>query len=492
MNKQKIICVGAGLAAINFIRHLPKEIELVWVLNEGYQKSNSYLAKGGVAVSFPGDVESHIEDTLVAGASACDEQLVREVIGASEQVFTSMKKSGILFDEEALQEGGHSQARIQHVSDQTGKFVIEHLWQEVLKRRNTRLLFNYCASDILCENNAFKGLQLSHRITGEQMLVYGSALVLATGGVGNLYSMNTNAITVNGSALGMAIRAGLKTKNLEFVQFHPTKLYSPYNSSQVLVTEAFRGAGAVLVSESGYAFMDDIHPLASLAPRDIVALGMFNQMKKDGVLHVYLDYSALSDDEFQTKFPYLFQQARRSTWHKNKRMPVAPAAHYLCGGLKVNANCKTSMLGVYAIGEVACTGLHGANRLASNSLLELFYFSEKLAKNISDDIQVIEEKDTILESLSPVSQLDLAKYEKQMQCIMWQNFGIVRTSSGMHAGLSKLQELEFQLCMLAEASIPYRRLFNSLQAAICIAKSAYNRKQSLGCHVVKQDNVCAL
>lgn len=492
MNKQRIICVGAGLAAINFVRNLPKEIELIWVLNEGYQKSNSYLAKGGVAVSFPGDVEAHIEDTLLAGASVCDEQVVREVIGASELVFSSLKKSGILFDMEALKEGGHSQARIQHVSDQTGKFLIEHLWQEVLKRRNTRLLFNYFACDIIHKKNAFKGLVLSHLIKGEQMAVYGSALVLATGGVGNLFSKNTNATTVNGSALGMAIRAGLQTKNLEFVQFHPTKLFSPDNRSQVLVTEAFRGAGAVLVNESGYAFMDDIHPLGSLAPRDIVALGMYNQMKKHGVSHVYLDYSALSNDEFKAKFPYLYQQSSRSSWYKDKHMPVAPAAHYLCGGLQVCADCKTSMKDVYAIGEAACTGLHGANRLASNSLLELFYFSEKLAKNISLDMPTTAEKDAILECLAPLSQIDLATYEKQMQTIMWQSFGIVRTASGMHAGLSQLQELEFQLSKLAEASIPYRSLLHSLQAAICMAKSAYLRKQSLGCHVVEQENVCAM
>lgn len=484
---KRVICVGSGLASINFVNNLPEHVELIWVLGKGSRYTNSYLAKGGIAISgLPNDLEEHIADTLNAGAGLCNKQIVKEVLGQSGEVFNKLKKEGVLFDETPGKEGGHSRARIQHVSDQTGKFLVEQFWQQALKRNNTQLMFDWVISDLILEEDVCVGTLACNMLTGEHLGLYADAVVLATGGAGNLYQYHTNSQEVNGEGYSIAHRAGAKMRDMEFVQFHPTKLYSEKGRENVLVTEAFRGAGAKLIGENGKEFMNAIHPMASLAPRDIVSLGIYKQMIHDDSPYVWLDYSAMDEKTFKEDFPYLYGVIFHKAYKDEKRIPVTPAAHYLCGGVEVDSFGRSSVMGLYAIGEIARTGLHGANRLASNSLLELFYFSEKLAHHITKDLVGGRCEVERLPKLELTCSFDLKPFMADLKQIMWEHFGIIRTPGQMFNGLTKLNRMHFELQETQDDSIAFRRFMNSLETAILIATSAIEQKESIGCHQLKQ------
>lgn len=484
---KRVICVGSGLASINFVNNLPEHVELIWVLGKGSRHTNSYLAKGGIAISsLPEDLEEHIADTLVAGAGLCNKKIVKEVLGNSGEILNKLKKEGVLFDEVPGKEGGHSRARIQHVSDQTGKFLVDQFWQQALKRNNTQLMFDWIITDLIVEDDVCDGVIVSNLLSGEQLGLYADAVILATGGAGNLYQYHTNSPEVNGEGYAIAKRAGAKMADMEFIQFHPTKLYAERGRENVLVTEAFRGAGAKLIGENGKEFMNSIHAMGSLAPRDVVSLGIYKQMLHDDSPYVWLDYSNLDEVKFKEDFPYLYGVIFHKSYKAEKRIPVTPAAHYLCGGVDVDANSRASVLGLYAIGEIARTGLHGANRLASNSLLELFYFSQKLAQNISNELVGGWCEVERLPKLDVNCSFDLKPYMAELKLIMWEHFGIIRTPGQMFNGLTKLNKMHYDLVQTDEASLPYKRFINSLETAILIATSAIEQKESIGCHQLKQ------
>lgn len=484
---ESVIVIGSGLAAIHFVNCLPENIEISWVLGKGNNQSNSYLAKGGIAIStLNKDLKEHIQDSIVAGCGICNENIVREVVEGSKDVFSRLKREGILFDEEPSKEGGHSRSRIQHVSDQTGKFLVEQLWQQILKKRNTRLLFNWVLADLVIEGNACVGTDICNLKTGSQRRIFADGIVLATSGCGNLFQYHTNSNEANGEGYAIASRAGAKLRDMEFMQFHPTKLYSENLNENILITEAFRGAGAKLVGQHEKDFMLQYYKMGSLAPRDIVALGIYKQMIHDGSPYVWLDFSEVNEDDFRNKFPYLFEIISHKSYLKDQKIPVTPAAHYQCGGVEVDAHCRTNIARLFAVGEVARTGLHGANRLASNSLLELLYFSEKLANTISQMPTLVERDTILLPNLKLGNSIEIADLMKELKYLMWDCFGIVRTQKQMTNGLIKLNRMHQNLLQIDTETLAHKRFKNALETAIIIAISALNRNESIGCHQLQQ------
>jgi L-aspartate oxidase len=487
---KRVAVIGSGLAAISFILQLPEEIQVIWIAGEGPGLSNSYLAKGGIAVSHSiDDKYSHLTDTKLAGAFLGNDAIMKEVTFGSEEVFHWIEQQGIHFDKNPSREGGHSQNRIEHLSDQTGKFLVAHLWEKLRVERKVILLENHFALELLVQKGKSIGVKVGDAAHEKEMDIYASATVLATGGSGNLFERNTNAVGANGEGIGMAFEAGAELEQMEFVQFHPTRLYDPAGRRNILVTEAFRGAGAFLCNTKGEDFMKTIHPLGSLAPRDVVSLGMYHQMDKDNVPFLQLNFSAVKEEVFQRDFPYLYNEVKNEPYFKLGWIPVTPAAHYQCGGIKVNASSETQLTGLFAIGEVACTGLHGANRLASNSLLELFYFGSKLANYLPNTLQKSGELWRSEPKPLPTTFPQLSIYIKEVNGLMWHHFGILRTQEKMKLGLNRLKELKQDILSTPHMSIEKKRLLNRMTCAIQIAQSALLRIQSLGCHQCLDDGM---
>ncbi len=480
---KRVVCIGGGLAAIYFSLVLSEEIELYLILGEGPEDSNSYLAKGGIAVSLDiADQSAHIKDTLVAGAGLCDPQIVKEVIENSSSILQDLKARGLYFDSNPSKEGGHSIARIQHISDQTGKFLVEKLWADLKKRKNTHFLYHTVATQLIIEKGICKGLTIANYLEGTCKNIFADNVVLASGGCGNLYAQHTNGIGANGEGAGMAMRAGLLLQDMAFIQFHPTKMYLEGKLENILVTEAFRGAGAVLRDNKGDDFMKDLHPLSSLAPRDIVSLGMFLNMEESKEKHVWLDFSKVDTQHFMLSFPYLFDAVKRAGFLSQEKIPVTPAAHYQCGGVLVDSNSASSIPGLFAIGEVARTGLHGANRLASNSLLELFHFAAKLASSEIIQTNNYGAGEDELISLKIQKPLELLPIENNLKELMWHSFGICRNLAHMEIAKG---ELDSFLPIIKNFEADYlfaKRLRNRIETAKAIAIAAIERTESLGCH----------
>ncbi len=486
---KRVAVIGGGLAAISFILQLPEEVQVIWITGEGATLSNSFLAKGGIAISHSvEDKKRHVTDTIEAGALVGKEQIIEEVIFGGEAVYQWIQKQGIIFDANPGREGGHSQHRIEHISDQTGKFLVAHFFEKLRKERKVILLENHFAINLLQEEGKCKGVLVADAIHETVMNVYADAIVLACGGSGNLFERNTNAIGANGEGIGMAIKAGVEVAQMEFVQFHPTRLFDPAGRRNILVTEAFRGAGAFVCNAQGLDFMKDLHPLGSLAPRDIVSLGMYHQMEMEGAPFLRLNFMAVKESTFQTDFPFLYNEVKNEPYFQQGWIPVTPAAHYQCGGIMVNEHSESRLKGLYALGEVACTGLHGANRLASNSLLELFYFSTKLAHHLPNVLQDSEEiwRSEPKPMGNHFPQLSL--YMKEISGLMWHHFGIVRWQEKMEIGIERLKQLQRNILSIQEDSIEKIRLLNRLSCALSIAQAAFERKNSLGCHQRKEDS----
>ncbi|MCF8427960.1 MAG: FAD-binding protein [Bacteroidia bacterium] len=486
MNNKKVICIGNGLAAIFFALLLDESIDLVWVMENSPEQSNSYLAKGGIAVSLtPEDQEKHIQDTLTAACGLADPIVVRSIIKNGPNLLAKLKSYGLLFDETKSKEGGHSTSRIEHISDQTGKFIVSHLWQLAKKRKNTQFLNHTVLLDILVDNHISKGVELVDKQTGEISIEESECIVLATGGIGNLFRVTSNGIGANGEGLSIAHKRGAEVKNAAFVQFHPTLLYQRNQGTPVLVTEAFRGDGAILKGMNGEDLMASVHPLGSLAPRDIVSLNLASYMAKSKSQFVWLDFNGLNQEKLEAKFPYLFRVAKIQESFSDYKIAVTPAAHYHCGGLQTDEKGMTNITGLFAIGELANTGLHGANRLASNSLLELLHVGEKLATHLNQ-VDFGAGKSV---SIKKIMQLNESYHAAaalfQLKEIMWNNFGIKRTIKGMEKGYEQLHHLQHQLLTQNPGNLSIKRTISKIGAGLLVADAALELDNSIGCHFVE-------
>jgi len=392
------LVIGGGLAGLATALSLAEELHVVLLVKKDLMESNTRYAQGGMAaVLDPEDnFELHVEDTLGAGAGLCDRSVVEFVVKNGPKAVTRLVDWGVSFDDSdgapaLAREGGHSRRRIARVKDQTGLAVQNTLVRRVRAHPRIEVLENHMAVDLIARHRAPGAQESSERIegvyalaldSGEVETISASVTVLATGGAGKVYLYTSNPDIASGDGVAMAYRAGARIANMEFMQFHPTCLFHP-KAKSFLISEALRGEGGILRTKSGKAFMSDAHPMKELAPRDIVARNIDEVLKVEGDECVYLDMTHLDANILRERFPNIFAKCLSLGIDMGETpIPVVPAAHYMCGGVQVDTRSRTSLPGLWAVGEVSSTGLHGANRLASNSMLECAAFAFSAADDI--------------------------------------------------------------------------------------------------------------
>src|SRR6266404_612154 len=389
MKQYDFVVIGSGVAGLSLSLHLAPHGNVAIVTKRRSADSNTAWAQGGVAcvTSVEDSFDLHIEDTLVAGAGLCDQEAVRTIITEGPAAVRDLMRIGVQFDERIMEdgqreldlgrEGGHSKRRVLHYQDTTGREIEQRLLDAVAKEPNIRLLDNHMGVDLITTGklgytteDRVIGVYVLHEASGNVETIRSDRVILTTGGCGKVYLYTTNPDIATGDGVAMAWRAGVTIANMEFVQFHPTCLFHP-KAKSFLISEAVRGEGGILRNNRGEDFMKRYDSRGSLAPRDIVARAIDAEIKRSGAQCVFLDIAHKPPEFIQERFPHIYETCLRFGVDMSKQpIPVVPAAHYQCGGVKTDMNGATSLAGLYAIGEVGCTGLHGANRLASNSLLE--------------------------------------------------------------------------------------------------------------------------
>ncbi len=457
-----VVIVGTGIAALALALKMAHSKQVLILTKDKIPSTNSAMAQGGIAavVDKTDSFSKHIEDTLTAGAGLCRHEAVHNFIEQAPERIKDLINWGVQFDHGLTREGGHSARRILHFEDQTGSEIHKKLWLQVKEHSNIQILENHFAIDLLVNKKidpattgptAITGVYALDKISGEVKVIKAGATVLATGGAGKVYLYTSNWSGATGDGIAMAYRAGARVANLEFMQFHPTCLYHK-DSRNFLITEAIRGEGGELINSQGEAFMKKHHPLGSLAPRDIVARGIDAEMKKTGEPCVYLDITHKPVEFLKSHFPHIFSKCLEFGIDMSKQpIPVVPAAHYLCGGVVSDIFGQTDLLGLFAIGETACTGFHGANRLASNSLLECLTMAHNCAEVLNRDWEKI--KNSTHVSVEPSDwarpsntdsdeMIVIAHMWEEIRRLMWNYVGIVRSTKRLERAQHRLQNIK--------------------------------------------------
>jgi len=504
MLKTEVLIIGSGLAALTTALHLAPHKQVTLLTKRELMDGASAWAQGGIAAVLDShdSVESHIRDTLVAGAGLCNESVTRFVASQAREMVDWLVNQGVTFTRDdssdtgyhLTREGGHSERRVVHAADATGRAVQTSLADKVRSHPNIRLLENHLAIDLITgrhtggDERRVYGVYALNNETGQVDTFSAGYTVLATGGAGKVYLYTTNPDTATGDGIAMAWRAGCRVGNMEFIQFHPTCLYLPQAKS-FLITEAVRGEGGILKLPDGSRFMLDHDPRAELAPRDIVARAIDYEMKKRGLDCVYLDISHKPARFIIEHFPNIFRQL--SEWGidmTHEPIPVVPAAHYTCGGVASDMFGCTDLCNLYAVGEVAFTGLHGANRLASNSLLECMVFGRAAARHILESTPSV--STTIPEwDESRVTDADeeivIAHNWAELRRFMWDYVGIVRTNKRLARAAHRIKLLQDEIDEFYRnfrVSHDLIELRNLVMTADLIVRSAMLRHESRGLH----------
>ena len=507
-SKYSTIIIGSGISGlyaslkVEQQANLPDGIVLVTKSNLG--ESNSNYAQGGMVgvmkENKKDSISSHISDTIKAGAGLSEFNTVKFISENSDKVIKDLLNFGVEFDRNEkgeltfTLEAAHSVNRVLHSGgDATGRMIEQALCKKVSENKNIDVYEQSVAVDLLVNSKSeCKGVLIFNDVTKEYETIYSPVVILATGGIGQLYKYTTNPIGATGDGLALAYNAGAVMQDMEFVQFHPTALAIDGDENRFLISEAVRGEGAKLVDADGVQFMSKYDERLELAPRDIVTRANFNEMKIHNTDCVYLNATCIDSAKIKKRFPTISKKCLDNGIDMTKDfIPVAPAAHYYMGGVKTNIEGETSINGLFAIGEVASTGLHGGNRLASNSLLECvvcayeaanFLKKEKLdaPKQIDEKIKhTIEQYSEEIDS----DEIDVRDLKKELQDIMWTCVGILRDEKSLKTGIQKLDELssKFQrkVCCLSRAEYEFR---NMLTVAKLIAECALERKESRGAH----------
>ena len=497
-----VIVVGAGIAGQSAALRLARAGRRVLLLAKSeLGHSASYWAQGGIAAALDSDddVTSHAKDTLDAGAGLSQREAVTTVTGAAPDLIRWLDELGVPFsrtpqgDFHLGMEGGHSARRIVHAQDATGKAIMQTLEAQVLSHPNIRILQDHTVLDILVSadgkgHRVCRGVQIMDTVAAELVTLRGPKVILASGGAAGIYQSSTNPAASTGDGIAMAWRAGCRVANLEFVQFHPTALYDPESAQSLLISEALRGEGAQLLLPNGERFMLRYDERAELAPRDIVARGIFEQMLENDLSHVLLDISFRSADFINEHFPSIAEAClQRGIDITKTPIPVAPAAHYTCGGIVTDKVGQTDVNGLFAIGECAFTGLHGANRLASNSLLEGLVFGQESAAAI---LAAESTEETILASQRVTSPMTVSmdaihRIRDRLGKLMWERVGIVRTTAGLNLARAELGTINRRIAKMIETSEPNAELAilrNIALVATLITSCALRRHESRGGH----------
>lgn len=493
-----ILIVGTGLAGLSLAKYcseLNSNLSIVLVSKTAIDECNTYYAQGGIAVvhDFIKDsYEKHIEDTLQAGKGICDEKVVKHVITQAPERLKEMLQWGIELDKnkngelDLGLEGGHSQNRIVHHKDKTGYEIETKLIPLIENLPNVIIKTSFFATDLIMKNESCLGI-IGFDDKSEPTTIYAKATILATGGSGQVFGITSNPFVSTGDGVAMAARANVAIQNMKYIQFHPTALYEPNNSQAFLITEAIRGFGAYIRNSKGERFLLKIHPQGELATRDIISKAISDEMKKENTKHVWLDIRHLSQEEFQEKFPKVYTYCIEKGFDLAKDLlPIAPAAHYQCGGIVVNEVGATNKSQLYAIGECSHTGLHGANRLASNSLIEAIVYSHDLATHLvsivpKSSIAICENSDLKYRN---IHHDEILQFRNQLQRFM--NYDSLY---GEKADIIKTYQLvsEMQKRFLMKFNSYNRHPFlcesyNMIQTALLIMRealpSSYQRKRT--------------
>lgn len=382
-----VLIVGAGVAGMNCAMHLPSSYRILMISKGGIRESDSYLAQGGICVlRDEGDFEGYFEDTMRAGHYENDPATVRCMIENSRDTINALSNLGVRFERDNAdtllytREGAHSRPRIVYHADCTGKEIASHMLKEVKKRKNVEILPHATMLDLIAKENRCSGAVVRINHTGELLLVKANAVVLATGGVGGLYRHSTNFRTLTGDGVAVALRHGIEVEHADYVQFHPTTLYSKGRGRKFLISESVRGEGARLIDGKGERFVNE------LLPRDVVTEAIRKKLAEEGSEFVRLDLSTVKGGEetLNRHFPSIMRRCKQEGYDVLREpVPVVPAQHYFMGGVKSDLQGRTSMKNLYAVGETCCNGVHGKNRLASNSLLEAIIFAKRAAEDIA-------------------------------------------------------------------------------------------------------------
>lgn len=382
--KTDILIVGCGVAGLYCALHLPEEKSIVMVSKDSFERSDSFLAQGGICVlKEESDYDSYYEDTMRAGHYENNPRSVELMIRSSQDVIKELVSYGVRFERDAggfvyTREGAHSRPRILFHEDETGKEITSHLLDAVKKLPNVTMLEYYTMVDIIERENTCYGI-IGRDSAGEYSCIKADYTVLATGGIGGLYEHSTNYRHLTGDALAVALRHGIRLQNIDYIQIHPTTLYKKERGRGFLISESVRGEGALLLNAKGERFVDE------LLPRDVVTEAIYKEMKKEGTEHVWLSFAPIPEEKIKTHFPNIYRHCLEEGYDVTKEsIPVVPSQHYFMGGIAVDEYSKTSMERLYAAGETACNGVHGRNRLASNSLLESLVFAKRAAGQITE------------------------------------------------------------------------------------------------------------
>ncbi len=496
-----VVVLGSGLAGQSVALRLADHCQVAVITKRSIEDSATAWAQGGIAAVLDDtdSVEAHIKDTFTAGAGLCDPTATRFVVEHGREAIDWLIAQGVPFTRggsgyHLTREGGHSHRRVIHVADATGAAVQQTLNEKVRAHPNITVLERHIVVDLITgtklglKTNRCWGAYVLDIDHDEVVTVTAPNTIIATGGAGKVYLYTTNPDTATGDGIAMAWRAGCRVANMEFIQFHPTCLYHPHAKS-FLITEAMRGEGGILRLPDGTRFMPNHDARAELAPRDVVARAIDFEMKKHGLDCVFLDVTHKGEGFLRTHFPNIQARCRELGIDiAHQPIPVVPAAHYTCGGIVVDLEARTDLPGLYALGEAACTGLHGANRLASNSLLECVVFSEAATRDILRQKPVKPPKMPRWDD-SRVSDADeeivLSHNWDELRRFMWDYVGIVRTSKRLERALHRIKLLEREI---DEYYANFRvgndliELRNLVLTAHLIVRSAQRRKESRGLH----------
>ncbi len=515
IKKTDFLIIGSGIAGLSYALKVAEFGKVTIITKKKIQKTNTALAQGGVASVFSklDSFEMHIQDTLASGDGLCNKDVAKMVVENGPRRIKELVEQGAVFNRQSNdkydfslgQEGGHSAKRIVYAQDLTGKEIEDTLVKNVENNPNITILEDHIAVDLVTFSSSIRsglivteqenyccGAYVLNNRTGEIETFYCTITLLATGGASKVYLYTSNPDIATGDGIAMAYRAGALVANLEFVQFHPTCLYHP-KAKNFLISEAVRGEGAFLIDSNGQRFMHKYTPDLELACRDVVARAIDNELKKTGAKCVFLDITHQDSKFIKERFPNIYARCLEYGIDMTKDpIPVVPAAHYMCGGVATDLNGKTDIQGLYAVGETACTGLHGANRLASNSLLEALVYSQKAYESSIEEFKKISNKaDIALDQWDTANTIDsdeaivVSHNWDEIRRLMWNYVGIVRSDKRLQRALRRIQNIQKEINEYYwdfKVTSDLIELRNLATVAQLIIESALIRKESRGLH----------